>query len=843
VKTAAPPPRPRTAIALAAAVAAAAAGAAGACRSDLRIGTGAGDAGAPDATGEHPPGSSGGARGSGGSGASGSGGAAPIPGSGGGRGPGGATDGAAGRGGAGGASAFVLSFLAAPDYVAVSPPWGSAYQLVLADIDGNRTLDLVVLFSAPGSPENGGVAVVPNRGDGTFGPPVTHAAGVDPLRLVVGDVDRDGRTDLVVSSVGNWNGAEGVDDGVTVLRNRGDGTFAATAYPDVTAPLQMALGDLDGDGAPELVLARYVVDAYATSWRSKVADVRVMQNDGGGRFAEPVSYAAGDVPIAVAITDLDGNGAADIAVADAGAYIGGQQLDGSVNLLFNAGGGTFAPALRHPVAGSPQVVTPGDLDGDGAIDLAVTSHTIRDGSALWGVGTVSVLRNTGGGAFAPAEGAIASAQSVSLADLDGDGKLDLGLGFGSSFGVALNQGGGRFAAPVRYAPGGGSMGVAVGDLDGDGRLDVAFPGASVSVLMNRGGGSLAAARIYGATLYPWSAAAEDFDGDGRSDLAVVDGGGVSVLSGTGLAAGDAFVSPATFPTDPQSRALAVGDIDGDGRPDLVLASPGNMGTAEDNGAVEVLLNAGGGAFTAARRYAAGVRPYAVALGDFDGDLRPDLAVANSTSGGVSVLRNVGGGAFGAAATYAAGRNPQAVAAADLDGDGRIDLAVANTGSSSVSVFGGRGDGTFAAGVNHATGPSPVALTVGDVDGDGRTDLVIPTGTLGYAGQVTVLANDGRGGFRAPAHYPVEGSPTAAAIGDFDGDGRPDLAVANGKVSVLVNRGGGTFAAAVGFDAGGSGSLAVLDANGDGRLDLAVSRQGRELSLLLNTSHRRGDGAP
>jgi hypothetical protein len=180
----------------------------------------------------------------------------------------------------------------------------------------------------------------------------------------------------------------------------------------------------------------------------------------------------------------------------------------------------------------------------------------------------------------------------------------------------------------------------------------------------------------------------------------------------------------------------------------------------------------------------------VAVGDFDDDGTPDLAVANLGSNTVSVLLGNGNGSFQAPRSYAAGSKPQSVAAGDFNGDGVPDLAVANAGSypytdGSVSVLLGNGDGTFRAAVSYAAGTAPTSVAVGDFNGDGLLDLAVAD-----AGGVRVLLGNGDGTFRTtPISYVSGVSPNSVAVADFNGDGWPDLAVANfasNDVSLLLN---------------------------------------------------------
>ena len=200
-------------------------------------------------------------------------------------------------------------------------------------------------------------------------------------------------------------------------------------------------------------------------------------------------------------------------------------------------------------------------------------------------------------------------------------------------------------------------------------------------------------------------------------------------------------------------------------------------------------------------------PVAIVAGDFTGDGRTDLAVANLGANTVSVLLGNGDGTFQPQVTYPVGSNPRAIVAGDFRGDGHIDLAVANEGSfdaygnpipgtSSVSVLLGKGDGTFQSQVTYPVGKWPDAIVAGDFTGDGHLDLAIANDG---SNTVSVLLGKGDGTFQPQVTYTVGSNPDAIVAGDFTDDGHLDLAVLNwafpgnsGSVSVLLGNGDGTF---------------------------------------------------
>jgi hypothetical protein len=193
-----------------------------------------------------------------------------------------------------------------------------------------------------------------------------------------------------------------------------------------------------------------------------------------------------------------------------------------------------------------------------------------------------------------------------------------------------------------------------------------------------------------------------------------------------------FAGPKSYATGRFPVALTVADVNGDGRLDLATANYG-----EGANSVSVLVNKGGGSFRAGRDYVVGEAPGSLAIGDLNGDRKPDLAVANEVADSVSVLRNNGRGTFERRQDYPTGRAPVSVAIGDVNGDGSRDLAAAVVSGNGVSVLLNKGNGTFLPRRDYRTGREPWSVAIADLTGDGKHDLATANSV---ANSVSVLAN-------------------------------------------------------------------------------------------------------
>jgi hypothetical protein len=366
---------------------------------------------------------------------------------------------------------------------------------------------------------------------------------------------------------------------------------------------------------------------------------------------------------------------------------------------------------------------------------------------------------------------------------------------------------------------------------------------------------LAAPVAYAVGASPIACLTADFDQDGILDLATANFGGntVSILRGQGMdGAGDGTFAPAVsyaLPAGSFPAALASGDFNGDGILDLAVADEGAAGVSLLFG--QGAGGIGNGTFTVGPKLTVSTTPWAIAVGDFNADGIPDLAAAGG-SGKISILIGQGtdgipDGTFAPAVHYTVGTTLYAITTGDFDANGITDLAVA--GSAGVSVLpglgtDGRGDGTFGAKTTYVCQSSPYGITTGDFDANGITDLAVAGGGLVSILLGNGVSGQGDGTFLPPVPYPCGASSYAVVMGDWNGDGVPDLAVPNGSttktLSILPGRTSdgrpdGTFATRQAFAAGTQvRSLASGDFNHDGMADFAVSNSTASgtISILL-----------
>ena len=440
---------------------------------------------------------------------------------------------------------------------------------------------------------------------------------------------------------------------------------------------------------------------------------------------------------------------------------------------------------------------------------------------------------------------------VQVADLNGDGKPDLLLLDAGDFSgssnvggvyILLNNGDKTFKQTGHYTVNGPGS-VAVADINGDGKPDMVVGQqgvSSVEVFLGNGDGTFQNPTTVAAASDVLSVMLVDFNRDGKLDLAVnTYAGGTQTANPIAILLGDGkggFSPFTTVQTGGDSTTMTSGDFNGDGIPDIAT---GNFRLQT----VSVLLGKGDGSFGAPVSYVAPYGPSEITVTDFNNDGIADILIGvgnpeaigeSENSEVIGVLLGNGDGTFQGAATNEIGSatNATLLAVADFNGDGNVD-AIVGDAAGAFDFFAGKGDGTFQAPVVSMTQGSGPAV-VGDFNGDGRPDLAMITNS-----GIQILVNNGSASFQSSATVAPGGTnPAAIATADFNGDGHPDLAVANsgdqsnpmqvqaGNVAILTGGGNGGFAPGNTYPAGTAPrSIAAADLNGDGKQDLIVADGG------------------
>jgi uncharacterized repeat protein (TIGR01451 family) len=768
----------------------------------------------------------------------------------------------------------------------------SGFGLVAVDVNNDGSPDLVLTNSSLNE-----ATVMLNSGTGTFSNAGTLTTGVTPQAIAAADFNNDGKADLVVANFG--------DGTLTIFLGNGDGTFSTA--PGITigtvsnALTSVAVADFNNDGNADIVVVG-----------TGSSNLTVLMGLGTGAFQAGVTYAVGSAPYWVTAADLDGDGFIDLAVANA-------STSGNVQVLINdkTHPGAFLARNTFNAGSVPHFIGAGDFNSDGIPDLFVVNRGTSNGFSY------SILTGTGTGSFsAPATTGVGNAPwSAVVADLNSDGRTDVAIASSGDNRLYLALGNGLYSNMIVTGSHTGNF--TQGQVGATYTLSVSntgvFTSSGIVSVTDSLPSALTATAITGSgwtcTLGTITCTRTDPLAVGSSypnitlTVSVANNAGLTVTNSVTVSGGGENITNDDTSTDPttvfQTTTLALVSslnpsisgnqvsftatisspaatgamvfFDGGVPFETVVVASGTAvlnttlltagqhtisarysgdtqyQSSSSSVVAQVVNSQAQNGFQAAVAYGLGVTsPSGVVIADFNGDGKADIAVSNSSATSkVTMLIGNGDGTFKTPGTnYSAGGNgsdPFAIAAADFNNDGMLDVVVANNGTSTVSVLINNGTNVsgnvnFKAPLNLGAGSHPQHLAIGDFNGDGSPDIAVADFSTGTAGTVAILLGNGDGTFQSAKTTSVGGNPRALAVRDFTGDGIADIAVVNysaNTLSILVGKGDGTFTAGASYTIGTNPqSVATGDVNGDGIPDLVVANNGSASVTVLTGN---GDG--
>ena len=705
-------------------------------------------------------------------------------------------------------------------------------SIATGDLNNDGQLDIVIANKFGNTYPQSNVGILFGNGNGTFSNQITFNTGYNAqtVSLAIGDLNNNNQSDIVVTNI--WN------NNIGILLGYGNGTFSHqkiyTTGTDSNPPF-VAVGDFNNDSYLDILIVN-----------RKINGIGVFLGNGNGTFSEQMLYSTSTTvpPKSVALGDFNNDTLLDVVVAN--------YNDKNIGVFLGFSNANFRNGIPLSTGSSygPCDIVTSDFNNDNQIDFVVANYITNNIEVFLGDGKgnfpLTTLYSTG---------ILSSPNSVTVNDFNNDAQLDIAVANSDidKIGVFFGYGNGSFRSQIIYLIAAGShpQSIVSGDFNQDSRPDIVvanYGRDNIDVLLRYDSGSFTKRVLYstGDGSDPDDIAIGDFNNDHHLDIVVVNNanGNGNGSIGTFLGTGDG-----TFLTGPifyttylfYPAIIAVGDFDRDNLLDIVVIDNANF-------FIRILLGNGDGTFTDSTSYYTGAGSWAASLAvvDLNNDTRLDIIVGNLQTNTLGILLGIGDGSFSQGATYRTGNGGglTSVATGDFNNDGWLDIAISSTWNNGVGILLGNGDGTFSDQTVFPGGTTsqPSSIAVGDFDNDSRLDIVVANKGTDNVG---VLFGYGNGTFsdQITLSSGVGSQPTSVTVGDFNNDGRPDIAVANSQnniVGVFISYVNRIFFSQTAYFIDYNSfpaSLAVGDFNNDSRLDIAVCNPGNEnIGIFLGYSH-------
>ncbi len=645
--------------------------------------------------------------------------------------------------------------------------------IAMGDIDGDNKLDIVATNTGSNT-----VSVLRNTGSSgtiSFAAVSNFIVSSGPDDLFFGDIDGDGKQDLAITSVSS--------NSLSLLRNiSSGGSISFDTKQDFatgTNPQAVAMGDIDGDGKADIVVPN--------SGTNNISVFKNSSTSGTFSLLNKVDFAGGANPISIQIADLDNNGKPDLLEANAGnisfsvlqnadypptitSFTPTSAKPGDVVTITGTNFNTtqvnnivFFGATRATVTAATatnlSVVVPVGATYDYVTvlntDLKLTAQSASKFSPIFSPDKAGIITMAAKVDFTATSNP--DNKSVASGDIDGDGKVDVIFLNKSANSVSIYRNtalngsisSGSFASKVDFGTGTNPNALAIGDIDGDGKLDLIISNtpSNISVLRNtstNGNISFASRIDFNRGGFSNSIVISDLDSDGRLDIisADINDDFVAVLTNSSSIGNISFSPVAKFFTSNNLVSVNVSDLNGDSKLDLVVLADNRFSVFRNTSEIGTL------SFAAETSINSGINfSTSMELGDIDGDQKPDLIIANSNSSStstssLSVLRNTstsGSISFAPKADIFNGLQQTSIALADIDGNQKIDIITVNA-QDFVKVFpniSSTGNISFGTQANFITDNSARSIAISDIDGDSKPDLIV---TNNNSGSLSVFRN-------------------------------------------------------------------------------------------------------